>query len=165
MKKKKSARRRQRRKKKVKKYAHKQLSCRLNQQREARISDSLLYRFLPLRSLPACSHLISAPAPHHGALRFLPRCAFQPQEKLFLNVSFMEMMTQNIKCLKSTPSFVLPLSRVKCHRGRRIVRTVRTHQWVYARDVWPALQLFRPKKFSSLPEEVAFSLSLSRRGS
>ncbi len=23
------------------------------------------------------------------------RCAFQPQEKMFLNVSFMEMMTQN----------------------------------------------------------------------
>ncbi len=35
-----------------------------------------------------------------------PRCAFQPQEKMCLNVSFMEMMTQNKKCLKSTPSHV-----------------------------------------------------------
>ncbi len=33
-------------------------------------------------------------------------CAFQPEEKMFLNVSFMEMMTQNNKCLKSTPSDV-----------------------------------------------------------
>ncbi len=31
------------------------------------------------------------------------RCAFQPQDKMFLNVSFMETMTQNNKCLKSTP--------------------------------------------------------------
>ncbi len=52
----------------------------------------------------------------HVRRRPPPRCAFQPQEKMFLNVSFMEMMTQNEKCLKSTPS-PRPMCRTSWPRG------------------------------------------------